>query len=930
MSLSEIFNLTSDICLAREHVAADVYRAALFKREGFQRRRCESCGRIFWALDPLQKTCGDTPCDEYGFISRPPTRKRYTLPQMERVFLNFFKKRGHTIVARYPVVARWRDDIFLTIASIADFQPWVTSGQVPPPANPLVISQPSIRLKDIDNVGRSGKHFTLFFMGGHHAFNSRKKHVYWNDETVGMCHEFLTRELGIKPEEISYIQDFWEGGGNAGEDFEVNVRGLELATLVFMRYKSEDEKYTPLPLKIVDTGYGLERLAWISQGAASSYEVIFGPVVEQLRKLAGIKMPPTDVLEQNSKLAGLMDIETGRDLLMLRNKVAARTGLSVEELNKLLMPLEAIYAIADHLRCLAFMLGDGITPSNVREGYLTRLVLRRTLRLMREIKLHVPLAELMGFNLDLLSRQFPELKERMSYILEVIGLEEQRYRDAISRGGRLVERMSGELRARGESLPTDKLVEFYESHGLPPDIVKEVAGKAGVVVEVPEDFYIKIAKSHSQARHVPAPAVPVPKEKLRRLPPTKPLYYKDPYAREFRAKVLQSFDGYVVLDQTAFYPEGGGQPSDMGSLEGKGTKAEVLSVVKAGDVILHHVKQNPFKPRQLVVGKLDWARRSSLMSHHTGTHILLGAARRVLGDHVWQQGVQKGVERTRLDISHFKRIEPKELQEIERLANEVVMENRPVRAEWMDRNEAEGKYGFDLYQGGIVPGRKVRVVDVEGWNTQACAGTHYEHTGEVGFIKVIRTERIQDGIERIEFAAGEAALKFVHAQERQLAKAAEIMRTAPEHVAAATRQLFEEWKVAQKEVERLSKRLAGLRLMELRSKARQVGRVMVVCEEVEEASADELIRIASALTCEDKGLVVVLGSRNDMARLVVMAGEEAVAAGVNCGAIAAEAARVVGGGGGGKPELGQGGGPRADHLVAALRKALETCEKQQP
>jgi alanyl-tRNA synthetase len=906
-----------------------IYKAALFEREGFERRQCQSCGRTFWTLESGRKTCGDTPCDEYAFIDAPPTKRKYSLAGMEQTFLKFFERRGHKIVKRYPVVARWRDDIFLTIASIADFQPWVTSGLVPPPANPLVVSQPSIRLKDIDNVGRSGRHFTLFFMGGHHAFNSRRQRIYWNDETVVLCHEFLTKELGIAPDEISYIQDFWEGGGNAGEDLEVNVRGLELATLVFMQYASEDGKYAPLPLKIVDTGYGLERLAWISQGTASSYEAIFGPVVEQLRTLADVRMPTANVLEQNSKLAGLMDIETGRDLLTLRNKVAARTGLSVEELDKLLGPLEAVYAIADHLRCLAFMFGDGITPSNVKEGYLARVVLRRTLRLLRELGLRKPLAELMALEFKHVGPQFPELRERENYILEVVGLEERRYRDAISRGSKLVERTARGLRAEGKPISTEKLIELYDSHGLPPEIVKEVAGKVGVSVEVPEDFYMQVTKLHGRARHVPAAAVPVPKEKLRRLPPTKALYYNDPYAREFKARLLQTIGGYIVLDRTSFYPEGGGQPSDIGTLEGRGAKAEILDVKKADDVILHHVKSNPFKAGQRVKGKIDWARRSSLMRHHTGTHILLGAARRVLGDHVWQHGVQKGVERTRLDISHFKRIEPKELREIERLANEVVMENRPVGTSWIDRTEAERKYGFDLYQGGIVPGKELRVVEVENWNTQACAGTHCTRTGEVGFIKITRTERIQDGVERVEFAAGGAALKFTQTQGRQLAKAAEVLRTAPERVAAATQQLFDEWKTAQKELDSLRGRLAELRLIELQSKVRQVDKVRAICEEVEGANADELVKIASALTRKDRGLVVVLGARDATAKLVAMAGEEALRAGVDCGAIATEAARVLGGGGGGKPELGQGGGSKTDYLVAALKKAFETCERQQ-
>ncbi|RLG57250.1 MAG: alanine--tRNA ligase [Hadesarchaea archaeon] len=906
----------------------DIYRVKLFKHEGFQRKKCVKCGRLFWTVDPERKTCGDTPCDEYSFIDCPPTKRKYTLEKMEKNFLNFFAKHGHEIIDRYPVVARWRDDIFLTIASIADFQPWVTTGQVPPPANPLVISQPSIRLNDMDNVGRSGKHFTLFFMGGHHAFNSRRKRIYWNDETVALCHEFLTKELGIKSQEITYIQDFWEGGGNAGEDFEVNIRGLEIATLVFMQYASADGKRVPLPLKVVDTGYGIERLVWLSQGTATSYEAIFGPLVEHLRKLSGVHQPPVEVLRENSKLAGMIDIESGRDLKLLRSKVASRTGLSVDELNRILTPLERIYAIADHLRCLAFMFGDGITPSNVREGYLARSVLRHTLELTREMELNTPLVELMAFELKHLAKQFPELEHRKNYVLEVTDAEEKRYREAVSRGTRIVKRIAGELRSKGEPISQRKLIELYDTYGLTPEIVKKMAAEVGVDVDVPDDFYIKVAESHSRAKRAEASVPPVSAENLRSLPPTRQLYYENPYAVEFRARVLNVFGEYVVLNQTMFYPEGGGQPADTGSLESGNAKVEVVDVIKVEDVILHRVKPPSLKRGDQVAGRVDWSRRRSLMAHHTGTHILLGAARRVLGDHVWQQGAQKGVDRSRLDISHFRRVGMKELREIERLSNEVITEDREVKATWMDRNQAERKYGFDLYQGGVVPGKRVRVVDIKGWNTQACAGTHCKRTGEVGLLKILRTERIQDGIERIEFATGLAALNFIQAQEEQLTRAAEILRTSPERVAAKTRELFEQWKAAEKEVKRLRQRIAESQLPQLRRAAKTVGEIRVICEEVEGASVDEMIKIASSLIKGDEKLVVILASRDETIRLVAMAGEEAVKMGVNCGSMISEASKVLEGGGGGRSSMGQGGGPRTDRLGVALRRALEICEKQ--
>lgn len=906
----------------------DIYQVDIFKRDGFERKRCTNCGRTFWTLSPDRTTCGDTPCDEYTFIGNPPTKRRYSLAQIERKFLKFFERRGHKILKRYPVVARWRDDIFLTIASIANFQPWVTSGQVPPPANPLVISQPCIRLKDIDNVGRSGRHFTLFFMGGHHAFNSKKQRIYWTDETVELCHDFLTRGLGIEPEEISYVQGMWEGGGNAGEDFEVNARGLEIATLVFMHYAGEGGNYRSLPLRIVDTGYGMERLTWLSQGSASSYEAIFAPAIAHLLGLAGVEMPPVELLRENSKLAGLIDIECGRDVHMLRSKVAERIGLDVDEVDRMLSPLENIYAIADHLRCLAFMFGDGITPSNVREGYLARLVLRRTLHLMRKLEIRGSLADLMSFTLETLCRQFREFKESSDYILEVVALEEQRYRDSIKRGTKLVERLASRLRAEGAPLPYEKLVEFYDSHGLRPELVKEIAAGFGVTVDVPEDFDMKVAKSLSRPRHVPVAAAPVPEERLGSIHSTKMLYYEDPYAREFKARVVRSFEDYVVLDRTAFYPEGGGQPSDVGSLEAEGKGTEVVSVMKVGDVVVHRVKSNVFRQGQRVIGKIDWRRRSALMAHHTGTHIILGAARHILGPHVWQQGVQKDVERTRLDISHYKRIGQEDIRKIESVANEIVRENRPVRAEWMDRNEAELKYGFDLYQGGVVPGKLVRVVDIHGWNTQACAGTHYRRTGEVGFIKIIRTERIQDGIERLEFAVGEAAINHVQSQADQLSRVADILRVPPEKAAAGAEQLFDEWKKARREIETLRQRIARHLSSMLRQKIRKTGKVNLLAEQIGETTTEEMIEIANLLTGEDSSLVAILGTVEKIAKIIVMAGDAAVRAGIDCGAVAAEASKVIGGGGGGKPHLGQGGGPRRELLPSAIQTAVEFCERQ--
>ncbi|MEM4657698.1 MAG: alanine--tRNA ligase-related protein, partial [Candidatus Methanosuratincola sp.] len=265
----------------------EAYKLEFFTENGFQRKTCRSCGRNFWTLDSDREICGDSPCTPYSFIGEPPTKKVYSIGEMREAFLSFFERNGHARVRRYPVVARWREDIFLTIASIACFQPHVTSGEVPPPFNPLTISQPCIRLNDLDNVGKTGgRHMSIFEMMAHHAFSSATNEVYWKEETVRYHHEFLTKELGIKGEDVSYIEHWWEGGGDAGPDLEGIVRGIELSTLVFMQYRKVGGEYRELPIRIVDTGYGLERFTWVSQGTPTAFQAVYGDLFDDILSIA--------------------------------------------------------------------------------------------------------------------------------------------------------------------------------------------------------------------------------------------------------------------------------------------------------------------------------------------------------------------------------------------------------------------------------------------------------------------------------------------------------------------------------------------------------------------------------------------------------------------------------------------------------------------
>lgn len=284
----------------------------------------------------------------------------------------------------YPVVARWREDLYLTHASIIDFQPYVTDGLAPPPANPLVISQPCIRLVDVDNTGPTfGRHLTIFEMGGAHAFNYPDKEVYWKDQTVRYQHQWLTKDLGIKPEEITYKEEVWAGGGNAGPCVESIIRGLEVDTLVFMQYKVINNEFVKLPIRTVDTGYGIDRYTWMSQGVASGFHAVYGELLNKIFKMAGITSIDQELLFSISKVSGLVNLGKTASRTETRKKEAQLAGLRLAELEKFITPIENVFAVADHTKCLSFILSEGVVPSNIQEGYLARLIFRRIYRMLR-------------------------------------------------------------------------------------------------------------------------------------------------------------------------------------------------------------------------------------------------------------------------------------------------------------------------------------------------------------------------------------------------------------------------------------------------------------------------------------------------------------------------------------------------------------------
>jgi alanyl-tRNA synthetase len=896
------------------------YTLDYFRSQGLVRKVCAKCGAAFWTRDPDREFCGDAPCVTYNFIGNP-VFSPHSVDEMREAFLSFFERHGHTRLERYPVAARWRDDIYLTIASIADFQPFVTSGVVPPPANPLTISQPCIRLNDLDSVGRSGRHLTLFEMMAHHAFNKQGEEVYWKDETVALCDEFI-KSIGGDVAAVSYKEHPWIGGGNAGPSVEVLIGGLEVATLVFMnlgRQKTDKppielggQPYYPMKLRIVDTGYGLERFVWASKGSPTIYDAVFPEMVSRLMHSANLEHllenPEfTKIMGMSARFAGVMDI-SGTNLYKLRKKVAEAIDVPLEKLERIVVPIEKVYSIADHTRCLAYMLGDCIVPSNVREGYLARLVLRRTLRMMNDLEIEEQLADLIEAQMQIVG--IGRFEQDAGVVREIVDNEVAKYANTLERGTRTIQKIARAYKKKSERVPLSEVITLYDSHGIPPEMVKDTAAAEGAVVEVPDNFYSLIADLHSESQKDESedPFASY-RERVEVLPATKKLYYELPTEVEFEAIVLDFFDGFVVLDQTLFYPDGGGQPSDTGTLVTAECMVRVDEVVKLGEVILHRIKGGVLKRGERVKGMVDEERRWSLMRHHTATHVLLHAAKEVLGAHVHQAGAQKGSETSRLDIRHYRHIGPEELRKIELAANRLIMADMPVYIRIEERTKAEQKYGFDLYQGGVPPGRDIRTVQVGG-DVQACAGTHVRTTGEIGPLKIIAVEHIQDGVERLVFAAGTAAIYYMQHVEDVLRASADVVSVQPENLPATVSRFFGEWKEQRKEIERLQKRVVEIEMQQMDGEV--VDGVRVVVKQVD-APIKELVALAT--TVADEGGVALFATANENVKVVVTSGIPAV----NAAEIIREVCEVIGGKGGGRPTLAQGAGPEVSRLEQALK-----------
>ena len=866
------------------------YNVKLFQEQGFVRKSCSKCGRFFWTLDADRTLCPDDGTDTYSFIGEPPTSKRFDYTQSWKQVEEFFVKNNHTSVSRYPVVCRWRDDLYFTIASIVDFQRIMGSKVVFEfPANPLIVPQTCLRFKDLENVGVTGRHFSSFCMIGQHSVPDNKG--YWKDECVDLDYRLLTDQFGIKKEEVVFVEDVWAGGGSFGPSLEYFVRGLELGNAVFTEFQGELGQHTTLDQRVIDMGAGLERFAWITMGTPTAYDCCFGPINEKLFNKIGIDSDSEILRKYFTEIA--KEIDHYDDLNEVRRLAIKNAGISDSQLTKMITPMEGMYLIADHLRTLIFAITDGALPSNVGGGYNLRMMLRRINATVSKLNLKLDIDDLIDTHIDYLKDTYPELNEKREDVKEILKIESARYEESKGQMKKKAEKI------REKGTPTvDELITFYESDGITPEYLKEV----DAIAEVPSSFYSKLSDLHQSEKKKAITELP-----LEKLPETETLFYKDD-PMEFEAKVLKVFDDQVVLDKTSFYARGGGQEPDHGSIAG----FEVVDVDKHADIIVHKLKGGIPNEGDTVQCKVDAIRRSNITKNHTSTHIINTSARSVLGSWVWQHSAFKDDDHARLDITHHSSLNDQQVKQIEDAANKMIKDNYPVKIEYFDRGTAEQQYGFRIYQGGVVPVKSVRIVSIEDKDIEACGGTHVKKTGDIELIKITKTKRIQDGVVRLEFVSGPNAFDYVKEQEEESKK--------KEQQAIAKQQL-EKQREENKDKARekipvfIEKILAGESL-----ESEEINNKGKICF-TSSGNYDDYFHQnfgKKLVAKDDTAAFCGIFEAGPTIRVMIFAGQKS---GVNAGEIAKEIASILGGSGGGDAKFAQGGGKDTSKKDEAIQKA---------
>jgi alanyl-tRNA synthetase len=846
--------------------------------------------------------------------------------QLRRAFTGFFVDRGHTLVPSMGLIPHHPAAPMFANAGMNQFLP-VILGEEPVPRPPRATSvQKCLRVKgkhdDIANVGVTWGHCTFFEMLGNFSFGD-----YFKAEVIPWAWELLTEVLEIDGDRLwitvhesdheaasiwrdcvgvpaARIQamgpdNFWEMGetGPCGPCSEIyydrgeahgapggpaqggEERFREIWNLVFMQYnRHADGALEPLPLRIIDTGAGLERMLTVLQGVNSVFE--------------------TDEL---SRLVTAAEAATGR---LLGEDPKADISLRV---------------LVDHARTVTFMVADGQTPSNEDRGYVLRRILRRAVRHAFGLGVEGPvLAAMVEAVVDVMGPAYPELVAARADLVTVIGREEERFHRTLRSGMALLDEELAELEVGG-TLPGAVAFRLHDTYGFPFELTVEVAQERGFSVDAvgfEEAMRAQQVRGRDAARGTDS-AAGLDKGVYKTLLEEGPVEFTGYSEQVTTARVRRVIGDEIFLDRTPFYAEGGGQVGDTGTLVGPTGRAEVLDTTYALPGLHRHsvrMVDGEITEGQVVTAAVDTGRRQAIRRNHTGTHLLHWALREVLGSHVKQAGSLVAPERLRFDFSHFEAVSPEELERVEALANQQVLANEPVKAYEVSKAEAERLGAIAFF--GDKYGDVVRVVEAGPRSVELCGGTHVHALGTIGPIKITSESSIGANLRRIEAVTGTASLDRIRDEEHTLSRAATLLRVTPPEVPERVERLLDEARTLTDEVKALRRQGAGGRARELAAGAVDG----VVVTRIDGTTRDELKDLAVAIRDQPGVRGAVLGGVPEGGGVTLVAAV-AKGSGLDASKLIAEAARTVGGGGGRGADVAVAGGRNAEKLDEALDQA---------
>ena len=760
------------------------------KKLGYIRKSCECCGTYFWTVLKDRTVCGDPICSGgFKVTTDNPAKKKLSYIGVWKKIVEILEPRGYKPINRYPCVARWNPTSEFTIASISAFQPYVISGEMEPPAKKLIIPQFCLRFNDIENVGLTGSHNCGFVMIGQHSFVSPKE---WDQGELFMdIHDFIHKGVGLAKEEITIHEDSWAGGGSFGCSLEFFSRGVELFNQVYTMFEQTPEGPRELKLKVLDMGLGQERVAWFSQGTPNMYEAVFPYVLSKLRALTKVDLD-LELYKKFSLYSAYLNMDEVDDMNAAWEKVSNKLNIEVKKLKEKILPMTALYSIAEHTRSLLFAINDGKLPSNVGGGYNLRVIFRRAINFIDKFNWDIDLADVCCWHAEELKDLFPEVSEHLDDVREILNVEKEKHYLSKKKAGKILEKILQKER----EISIETLIELYDSNGISPDMVKSMAKQYNVNVNIPDDFYSLVVQRHEKIEQVHATNKEIELD-IEGIPETEALYYYDYRKTSNEAIILKIIDKMVILDKTVAYPTSGGQLHDVGKINNQ----KFNNVVKHGNYIVHILNEKPkFKEGEKVIVEVDKDWRKQLSQHHTATHIVNAAAREVLGNHVNQAGAKKTLKSSHLDITHYEQIPKEKLLEIEKKANEIVEKGINLKLSFIPRSEAEKKYGMTIYQGGAVPGKYLRIVEIPGIDVEACGGTHLNNTSETGNIHITKSQKVQDDIVRLTFVAGEATEKLKEKHRKILTELKQILGVDRGLLVGRVNELFEKWKNVNKAI----------------------------------------------------------------------------------------------------------------------------------